>query len=241
MGNFLNIIVDKNFHTNNKNEIELFLLSTSWFAKFSNPNKLRMSVLENIKNEPNNIFIYVVNKCIYGFSDFLQKKDYVELSEDVVIHLKKYKNFKLCFVESHEALGEEIFKKVLKTCSHYGIKQDQMYIIDNDYNKNQFLEKYNSTINIYTTNEHIELTCSDLLQYEYDFLVDKEFLFLCHNKIVKGHRVILLCKMMRSSILDKTNWSFLYPEKLKEILYRNPERTERTMGLDPVMFDIILM
>jgi hypothetical protein len=236
MGNFLNIIIDKDFYTNGRNDDELFLLSISWFAKFSNPKKIRLSNFNDIELNPNDVFIYVVNKCIYGFSDFLRKREYVELSDRVIFHLKNFKNFKLCFVDSHEALGENIFQKIQKTCLNYGINQEQVYFIDNDYNKKQFLEKYKSKINIHLTNEHIELTCYDLLQYECNFIPNKEFLFLCHNKVVKGHRVILLCKMKKLDILHKTNWSFLYPEKLKEKLYNHPEKTDKPNGIDPTIF-----
>jgi hypothetical protein len=92
-------------------------------------------------------------------------------------------------------------------------KEENFYIIDNNSMHGNIKEKFNTNINFFKINYLLyklgELTNKMSLD---NLLLDKKFIFLCHNREPHEHRILFLTHLKHLKLLqdDIINWSLIF-------------------------------
>jgi hypothetical protein len=128
----------------------------------------------------------------------------------------KYKNLKVIFISEHESFKEihnsirELKDIILKK----GLNENQFYIINNNSLLIDAKKLAKSNINVHKINFLLDsVSCGMNIKIsESDFIEDKKFIFLCHNRRPKHHRLSILTHMKNMNLLenDVTDWSLTY-------------------------------
>lgn len=174
---------------------------------------------------------YIINKC--GLEDVYKNKDknyyffigHASMSvqellinsnphiitEDILKCLNECDNFFVGFITEHECDTEENFKFLLDYLKNKNIKEEKIYVLNNNYNLSHYKQKYHSKINVHTL--VFIPTSSTVVLYRAggcDFITEKEGkFFMCFNKSPKPHRYATLCLLKNRKLINDTNWSLV--------------------------------
>jgi hypothetical protein len=156
----------------------------------------------------NENFYYFIN---YGGGDIGLLLDDNTLISKKAIHECKTKNLKIVFIMFSEVNGNEylILKKLTNFIKKHKLKEDNFYYINNNGRLNDYKNLLNSNINLYTSSWMLDFMMENMVSHKSIFKSDKEFLFSCHNRIFKKHRLETLCFLKKHNILKNTDWSNL--------------------------------
>jgi hypothetical protein len=180
----------------------------------SNPNefgsdiKTKYCSIDDVTTDEN--FYYIIyynvglNSVIYD--TFILSDKAIECCRD--------KNLKICFITLHEVNDDEfkILEQLNKYISDFSLNEDNFYYINNNSRLEEYKDILNTKIHTYTSIFLFELIASKLIRNKPPFKVNKEFLFSCHNKATRGHRIQTLCFLKKYDILKNTDWSYIDPE-----------------------------
>ena len=78
-----------------------------------------------------------------------------------------------------------------------------------------------STLLVHTGNYLHNKTLEILLNYDSNYVPDKKFLFMCHNRRIHPHRFGLLCLLKKYDLLNQINWSYLRGYEIEERKHPN--------------------
>jgi hypothetical protein len=133
---------------------------------------------------------------------------------DEAIDCCKDKNLKILFINFHEVNNNEfeVLQQLNKYISHFSLNEDDFYYINNNTKLKEYTHILNTKINVYTSTFIFELIASKLNRNESVFKPNKEFLFSCHNRATRKHRVETLCFLKKYDILKNTDWTYVDPE-----------------------------
>jgi hypothetical protein len=133
---------------------------------------------------------------------------------DKAIKRCKDKNLKILFVNFHEVNTNEfeVLQQLDKYISDFGLNGDNFYYINNNSRLEEYKNILNSKINTYTSTLLFQLLASKLIRNRSDFKPNKEFLFSCHNRTTKNHRIYTLCFLKKYNILKNTDWTYVDSE-----------------------------
>jgi hypothetical protein len=223
MGSILNLVFDKwdgdkplpnlNF-LNEKLSNEYLLLPDVILSLESNGLLINKCKLDDITSDDN--FYYIIShRCQLDNIFWYNKDNSWELPIEVE-NCIKYKNLKVIFLSEHES-----FRRIhdsLKELKHIILKkqlnENQFYIINNNSLLNDAKEFAQSDINVHKINFLLDsVSCGMSVKIsESDFIEDKKFIFLCHNRRPKNHRLSILTYMKNMNLLenDVTDWSLTY-------------------------------
>lgn len=238
MGNILNVIVDFELYTENHSKIDerdAVFKTGSQFGYYNIADPVKRDLID-IENNPNEYFYYSPNACNTFFLAVVTKlrPTYIPFSEKIVHYLKNYKNFRIYFCEAHECFGEDFFVLIKNTSQHFGLDPNQFVIIDDDHNFDYYVKKHDFKPIHHISNHHMSLINRDMENYEINFVKDKEFFFLCHNKTMKAHRILVLSYLEKYNLLNDTNWS-----NLQSILYKKMYQSN-VGGMKDNFFDFLI-
>ena len=162
----------------------------------------------------NENFYYIIS-LRFSFT-FCIKKSEIFLPKEIEEYISKY-NLKiifLCELETHKYYDifiELLLKKIKKNTW----KEKNFYIIDNNSNHKLIKEKFKTNINFFKINYFLHLLSKESNQMQIDnLLLDKKFIFLCHNRESHHHRVLLLTHLKYNNLLenDIINWSLIFKQ-----------------------------
>jgi hypothetical protein len=123
--------------------------------------------------------------------------------------LKTLNNVYVVLLNEHESVDEENFIKLNEFLIRLEINGTKIHLINNNSLLNFYKSKHNSDINVLST-KFLPIFYSKLLnKHKIEFSSDREFLFLCHNKRMKSHRVNILAFLKKTNIIKDTDWSFV--------------------------------
>jgi hypothetical protein len=111
------------------------------------------------------------------------------------------------FFSHHESDNEDGFKIL----NNSDLPKKQIYLVNNNYKLNEYVNEYNSQIKIYSV-MYLPVVVSSTLynlsgtKFSFD---KKERFFMCFNRGPKTHRYSLLVFMLKHNLLDESNWSFI--------------------------------
>ena len=217
MGSFLNIlgedldIISEKFYHNNeripkegtkygviRNILEFYDI---WDSK--------ECTLDEALLTPNENYYYVIHRN----SDLYFLKDSLCLGDKLLDAVKNFKNINILFLNEQESISEESFMYLDNQIKSLGLNPNQFYLINNNSEMENYKIKYNSSINTHT-NSYLHINYSKLLRkYDVNFIPDKKFLFMCHNKRIARHRYSLLLLLKKNNLLEYIDWSLI--ENLK--------------------------
>jgi hypothetical protein len=211
-----NLVVDNIFF----NELEIKNL---FEQKSKNVYNLKICTLDDVIKTPTKNFFYIIHK----FGNYLQFQHDQNLMGKIPNTIKESlrtnKNFKLIFLELNESDFEETIEFVDLKMKEERLPTNQIYYIGANHKLEQLKNKCGSDLNVYTINHGQYFNCERLTLTNPDYVVDKEFLFMVHNRNLKSHRVGLMCLLKKYNLLKNIDWSLLQGSKLKELFNENDE------------------
>lgn len=130
--------------------------------------------------------------------------------------LIRYKNLKIIFLSEHESFKnlKNTFYDLNNLILSKGLNASNFYVINNNSLLNDTKQLNNYNINTYKINFLLDsVSCGiDINLTPDNFIEEKKFIFLCHNRRPKGHRLSILSHMKVLDLLDNdiTDWSLTY-------------------------------
>jgi len=175
---------------------------------------IKICRLNDIKLNDN--FYYVIShRCALESLYKYNENNIWELPIEVENSIK-YKNLKVIFLSEHESFKEinNSFKELKDIILKKGLNENQFFIINNNSLLNDANIFAESNINVHKINFLLDSVSSgmNIKLLESDFIEDKKFIFLCHNRRPKEHRLAILTYMKNMNLLenDITDWSLTY-------------------------------
>jgi hypothetical protein len=156
------------------------------------------------------LFYYIIHYNI-NLKDIIYESFIV--SEEA-IECCKNKNLKILFVTYHEVNTNEfeVLQQMIKHISNFGLDEDNFYYINNNSRLEEYRNILNSKIHTHTATHLFELIASRVNFKKSIFKKDKEFLFSCHNRLSRRHRIETLCFLKKYDILKNTDWTHIDPD-----------------------------
>lgn len=181
-------------------EIPLYILQDPRL----NPKFFRV---DEVTTEENFFYIIVYRKDLsyhyLGTNRFIIPEDAVEASKE--------KNMKIILLNEHEinSIEFQVMKSLVEDLRIRGIKEENVYYINNNSKLALYKEKLETTMNVMTCKFLCNFMCEILVKHPVKFNNDKDFLFLCHNRTLKPHRLVTLSFLKKNNILKDTDYSFV--------------------------------
>jgi hypothetical protein len=223
MGNILNLVFDEwsgdkplpnlNF-LNEKLGNRYLLLPDVIFQLKSKGLQIRNCTLNDV--ELNDNFYYVISHRCALESIYKHNENNIWELPIEVENCIKYKNLKVIFLSEHESFRgiHKSLRELKGIILKKELDESQFYIINNNSLLNDAKSFAESNINVYKINFLMDsVSCGLKINLsELDFIEDKKFLFLCHNRRPKPHRLSILTHMKNMNLLenDITDWSLTY-------------------------------
>jgi hypothetical protein len=162
--------------------------------------------IEDVNNTEN--FYYFIN---YGGGDLGSLIDKELVISPEAIKACKDNNLKIVFIMFSEVNGDEYntLNKLINFIKKHKLKEDNFYYINNNGKLNDYGNLLNTHIHLYTASWMLDFMMENMVSHEPVFKSDKEFLFSCHNRVFKKHRLETLCFLKKHNILKNTDWSNL--------------------------------
>ena len=211
MGDFLNIIkddlddIDLNYYFVKGSDEERMLYLKKHF-KYFNFKEINESKLIDAFNNPNEKYYYFISK-LSTFSFF---ENTIPFTQSLMVSLKTLNNVNVVLLSEHESVDEENFIKLNEFIDRHHIDGTKIHLINNNSLLNFYKLKYNSNINVLST-KYLPIFYSKLLnKHKIEFSINREFLFMCHNKRMKSHRIAVLAFLKKTNIINDVDWSFIF-------------------------------
>lgn len=163
------------------------------------------SRISDVYKNPNVKYYYFICHATMDIDEIV--KDNLIICDEIKKCLNFCVNFNLVFFSQYESDSENGFK-VLNNSDY---PKSQIYLINNNYKLNEYVNKHDSEINICSI-MYLPFVISTTLKNMggTEFTFDrKEKLFMCFNRGQKIQRNSLLAFMYRNNLLSDTNWSFI--------------------------------
>lgn len=211
MGDFLNIIVedldiiDFEHYFVKGDDVERMSYIKKHFGYFKFYKYKECTLLDAYEN-PNEKYYYFISR-LSTFSFF---ENTIPFTESLITALKTLNNVNIILLSQHESVDEENFIKLNNFLIRHNINGNKIHLINNNSLLDFYKLKHNSEINVLST-KFLPIFYSKLLnKHKIEFSVDRKFLFLCHNKRMKSHRVNILAFLKKTNIIKETDWSFVF-------------------------------
>ena len=218
MNNILNLVFDNwdnekpifngkiKYPKNHFWDIEDFV--KSYINSFSNTGdeiKVNTCKITEVYENPNQKYYYFICHATINLDEII--KDDLIISNEIKECLKLCNNFNVVFFSHHESDNENGFKIL----NNSNLPKNQLYVINNNYKLNDYVNLHNSKIKIYSV-MYLPIVVSLSLQRDEGTkfnVSDKEKFFMCFNRGPKIQRYSLLVFMLKNNLLNDTNWSFI--------------------------------
>ena len=205
MYNILNLVFDvwenenpkENLHLLNTNKNQYFKLPV--FLK--NQTKIKINTCKISDINLNQNFYYFIRNSAY--SNFFNKENWIipNYIEDLI----KTKNLKVIFFNEHESYSDlkESINDLSIIVNKKQLNEEQFYIVNNNINIYNVKESLNTKINVFKTDYLLEQYPNAwVIENELNINYNKEWLFLCHNKKPKTHRLDILTLLKYENLLE---------------------------------------
>lgn len=180
----------------------------------------KISEKEDIIKYPKENFYHVCTIRSY-LSVFIRENNCLPISNEIKELLKKYTNFNVIFLTENESDKSEVVELLEKQIENYQFNSNQFILINDNEELENIKKNSNSNIIVHTANILQKKTLQVLSNYKSDFIFDKKYLFMCHNRRLHPHRFGLLCWLKKYNLLDSVNWSYLRGYEIENKKYTN--------------------
>ena len=161
--------------------------------------------ISEVYENPNQKYYYFIGHASISIDEII--KDNKIITDEIKQCLRSCDNFNLVFFSHHESDNENGFKIL----NNSDLPKKQIYLANNNYKLNEYVNDYNSQIKIHSVMYLpvvVSSTLYDLSDTKFSF-DKKERFFMCFNRGPKIHRYSLLVFMLKHNLLDDSNWSFI--------------------------------
>jgi hypothetical protein len=161
--------------------------------------------ISEVYENPNQKYYYFIGHASISIDEII--KDNKIITDEIKQCLRSCDNFNLVFFSHHESDNENGFKIL----NNSDLPKKQIYLANNNYKLNEYVNDYNSRIKIHSVMYLpvvVSSTLYDLSDTKFSF-DKKERFFMCFNRGPKIHRYSLLVFMSKHNLLDDSNWSFI--------------------------------
>jgi hypothetical protein len=160
------------------------------------------------------------------------------LSHPIFEKINITKNVYLVFLTEHETINSNQFIILNKFCAANKLNTKQIILINNNPLLEEYKKTFNSNIKVKKLNFLDKCTSLNLKKFDNEFkrIEDKEGkFFLCHNRVPKVHRYVILMYLKKYNLLENVDWSLIlgkefikkyYNEKFYDILLTKQELDE---------------
>lgn len=169
---------------------------------------VKLCGLDKINQEDN--FYYVVNYT----HDLIQTvNDKIFILNEDVIKVAAESNLKIILINEHEINIHEknALMSLMYQIRRLGLKEENFYYLNNNSKLEQYKQQLKTKINVHTMRFLFEILVESMLIHQTEYVEDKPYLFMCHNRVSKEHRLVLLAYLKRSGLIKDVDWSFLNP------------------------------
>jgi hypothetical protein len=223
----------QNLITNYINVGPAFEFYQDQFPEPSDRFKIVTCRLEEVKNNPNEKYYYVIdhansNLCralSCGPVDNWEKIQAVidrkpPIGDEVMEYLRNQDNFFLMMLTAHEPEGEQSFQCLKDFIDKHSIPPKKIFIVNNNSKLNELKHKHELDINVHSIKFIPNSSNLTLSRIQSVFNENKKGkFFLCHNKSPKPHRYAILVLLKNQNILEDVNWSLVSGFKFKDELF----------------------
>jgi len=161
--------------------------------------------ISEVYENPNQKYYYFIGHASISIDEII--KDNKIITDEIKQCLRSCDNFNLVFFSHHESDNENGFKIL----NNSDLPKKQIYLVNNNYKLNEYVNDYNSQIKIHSVMYLpvvVSSTLYDLSDTKFSF-DKKDRFFMCFNRGPKIHRYSLLVFMLKHNLLDDSNWSFI--------------------------------
>ena len=222
MGNILNLVFDtwsdegkplpNLFHLNQKLEGEYMIMPETLLNL--TPKEITLKICKPSEVNSSEFFYYFINhNCTYENLYDGENWEILKEVEDLI----RLKNLRVVFFNEHESFTniEDHYTKLVQTIRLKNLEESLFYLVNNCSQIYETKNKFLSNINVFKTNYLLELVSKYInVKSNYtDIKFEKKFMFLCHNRRPKPHRIALLTLLDMESLLNNSetiDWSFTY-------------------------------
>lgn len=197
MGSILNLVYDNNSTIS-------FYQDLMDFYKVDNYHLCALSVIKNINDK----YYYIYRTDRY-LEPLFNEYGGFPFSEELKSALASHKNLSIIFLNEHESDNENCLSILKEEILKNNLSEKQFYFISNNNKLDDLKIKENTEINVYRINRAPLASIREMSNYPHPFVVDRDYLFMTHNRAIKSHRVALLCMLNNMKLLDETDWSLI--------------------------------
>lgn len=194
------------YPTNHFWDIEEFVNTyVNSFSNLQNRIITKSCKISEVYENPNQKYYYFICHAAIDIDQIIL--DNKIITDEIKQCLLLCENFNLVFFSHHESDNENGFK-LLNTSD---LPKKQIYLINNNYKLNEYVNKHNSQIKIYSVMYLPVVVSFSLRNFggtEFNF-DRKERFFMCFNRGPKIHRYSLLVFMLKNNLLNDSNWSLI--------------------------------
>jgi hypothetical protein len=175
------------------------------FSDVQNKIMVKSCRISEVYENPNQKYYYFICHATINIDEIMT--DNKIITDEIKHCLWSCNNFNLGFFSHHESDDEYGFKLLNES----DLPKKQIYLINNNYKLNEYVNKYDSQIKICSVMYLPVVVSFTLLNFGgNEFNSDKkERFFMCFNRGQKIHRYSLLTFMLKNNLLDDTNWSLI--------------------------------
>lgn len=222
MGNILNLVFD-NFDADGKpipnlSHLNVKLNNDYLVLPFTilnlTPSEIKLNLCKPTDVDKDDVYYYFINhNCAY-------ENLFNGIEWEIPSHIEylvKTKNLRILFFNEHESFTDVDFYylNLLSTIRNKRLNESLFYLVNNSSQLYETKMKYYSEMNVFKTNYLIELISKyvSVKADPNDVKLDKKFIFLCHNRRPKPHRVAILTLLNSEGLInepDLIDWSLTY-------------------------------
>jgi hypothetical protein len=171
--------------------------------------------LNSIKDKPNEKFYYIYKTNAY-LEPLFKNTNGLPITDEMKSILRECENFHFIILNEHESDGENVLNVLENTLRLDNLNPKQFHFLCNNVKLEELKEFTGSDVNVHRVDWASVVSVREMSKYDHPFMVNKEFLFMTHNRMVKSHRIALLCLLKKYNLLDKVDWSFIRGNELKD-------------------------
>ena len=241
-----------------ENNLKLNILYDEWDIYENKPKITGEEIFDknNLRNILNLMLFYEFNNIkSCSFNEINQNENYFyfinhtnsinellnninSLSHPIFEKINITKNVYLVFLTEHETINSNQFIILNKFCAANKLNTKQIILINNNPLLEEYKKAFNSNIKVKKLNFLDKCTSLNLKKFDNEFkrIEDKEGkFFLCHNRVPKVHRYVILMYLKKYNLLENVDWSLIlgkefikkyYNEKFYDILFTKQELDE---------------
>jgi GDP-L-fucose synthase len=181
-------------------EVPLFILQDSRLRP-------KLHKIEDVTEDEDFYYIIVYRKDLSFY--YLNKQRFIIPNDAIKASIEK--NMKIILLNEHEINIHEydVMKILIEQIRIRGLKEENIYYINNNSKLRYYKNRLNTNLNVLTSKFLCNFMCEILVNQPVEFKLKKDFLFLCHNRTMKSHRLLTLGFLKKNNILQDTDYSFV--------------------------------